>query len=500
MAQRYKLGISQEGQIYTVDIASGDRASYGLATTHVSPYGPAGGTLPPPEILAESYAAPEVWQQLYGGFNLPVPSLTAEQTGSPVPGAPGYPITPISQEQLTKAGFTPEIVAREQARRAGLGTTNIPPGPGVAAALAQQPPTPQPQTYTVESGDTLSKIAGRFGVGVQDITGYRSGNPNLIFPGEVLTIGSKVQPGTQPPLTTTGGVPLEPVPGQAGVFQRAGAGAPPAPGPTGGTGLTKTQDTDSLLAQFGLGNNAAQLSLDDVIKQVSSAFGLDSVNKALTDLDDKHIEEVANINLNPWISEGLRSKKVTLAQEKYEKKKDAMVDRLKLQQDVVGKAISIWEKERDFRKDMLKIALDQKEKEVGRDTSDIREYRLAQSQGFQGTFLQYQAQVKKPSGGGVSFSDTQIARGAAVANIPLADFQRLDQDSQNFFINNDKQITDFKKIIDESKIKKADPSVLEKTISEMAIPEPAKDTLTRYLKTVFSGSTQTTLPWWQRIF
>ena len=41
--------------------------------------------------------------------------------------------------------------------------------------------------YTVRSGDTLSSIARRLGVSTSSIHGYRSGNPNLIYPGEVLT-------------------------------------------------------------------------------------------------------------------------------------------------------------------------------------------------------------------------------------------------------------------------------------------------------------------------
>lgn len=47
------------------------------------------------------------------------------------------------------------------------------------------------QSYTVKSGDTLSGIAKNAGVGVNDVTGYKSGNPDLIMPGENLTIGSK---------------------------------------------------------------------------------------------------------------------------------------------------------------------------------------------------------------------------------------------------------------------------------------------------------------------
>lgn len=40
--------------------------------------------------------------------------------------------------------------------------------------------------YTVCSGDTISSIARRLGVSQSTIHGYRSGNPNLIYPGEVL--------------------------------------------------------------------------------------------------------------------------------------------------------------------------------------------------------------------------------------------------------------------------------------------------------------------------
>jgi len=47
-------------------------------------------------------------------------------------------------------------------------------------------------TYTVKPGDTLSAIGSQFGVPYSQISGFRSGNPNLIYPGEVLTIPDKV--------------------------------------------------------------------------------------------------------------------------------------------------------------------------------------------------------------------------------------------------------------------------------------------------------------------
>lgn len=45
------------------------------------------------------------------------------------------------------------------------------------------------RTYTVQPGETLSQIAGREGVPQSAVTGYRSGDPNLIYPGEELSVG-----------------------------------------------------------------------------------------------------------------------------------------------------------------------------------------------------------------------------------------------------------------------------------------------------------------------
>ncbi len=51
-------------------------------------------------------------------------------------------------------------------------------------------------TYTVQKGETLSQIGKKFGVDYNKITGYKSGNPNLIYPGEVLNIPTATTPYT----------------------------------------------------------------------------------------------------------------------------------------------------------------------------------------------------------------------------------------------------------------------------------------------------------------
>ena len=60
------------------------------------------------------------------------------------------------------------------------------PGQVVTYAGSYQYQSAGGRVYTVRSGDTLSGIAQRLGVSMSQITGYRSGNPSLIYPGEVL--------------------------------------------------------------------------------------------------------------------------------------------------------------------------------------------------------------------------------------------------------------------------------------------------------------------------
>jgi len=63
-------------------------------------------------------------------------------------------------------------------------------------------------TYTVKSGDTLSKIGNTLGVDWKKITGYKSGDPNIIQPGEILTL-----PENETPTTQTQPKPLTQAPG-----------------------------------------------------------------------------------------------------------------------------------------------------------------------------------------------------------------------------------------------------------------------------------------------
>jgi nucleoid-associated protein YgaU len=90
---------------------------------------------------------------------------------------------PPAVAEAPQADATP-VAAEEPAPAA--------PEPVVAAEPAAPPPPPAPRTYTVVSGDTLWAIAERFyGDGskyqvIADASGVS--NPDLIYPGQVLTV------------------------------------------------------------------------------------------------------------------------------------------------------------------------------------------------------------------------------------------------------------------------------------------------------------------------
>jgi len=53
-----------------------------------------------------------------------------------------------------------------------------------------------PTEYKIKKGDTLGAIAKQYGVGLSDISGYRSGDPNKIYEGETIKIGGGSPKGT----------------------------------------------------------------------------------------------------------------------------------------------------------------------------------------------------------------------------------------------------------------------------------------------------------------
>lgn len=213
-----------------------------------------------------------------------------------------------------------------------------------------------PIQHTVRVGDTISGIAQKLGVPISAVSGFRSNDPNVIFPGEILTIQAPQEtpqaPSAAPPAApqapepqAPGGVaphtpplaapaespqaPVQPVqpPTQPPVTQ------PPTPQtfkrifktPSGvevpmdlspeadallGGEATRTQpvtppeiekQTENFFSQFGVATDELKigfklnpsLTLSYLVKQVMEATGLPDVRTNITNIS-KEIESLAN--------------------------------------------------------------------------------------------------------------------------------------------------------------------------------------------------------------
>ena len=155
-----------------------------------------------------------------------------------------------------------------------------------------------PTNYTVKRGDTLSNIASQYGVPTSQISGYKSGNPNLIYPGEQLVIPTPepvqpvktVQPTVnatgltgEPPLNTNITEPPKPTTSPyttdiASILEQQkklvestqGTNVPTVSATAGGLGYETTQaQADALIPEI----NSLQQQLADLNAQEQKAIG-----------------------------------------------------------------------------------------------------------------------------------------------------------------------------------------------------------------------------------
>lgn len=247
------------------------------------------------------------------------------------------------------------------------------------------PSVPAPITHTVQAGDTLGAIAQRFGVDPSQITGFRSGDPNLIFPGEELTIG---------------GGPV----GESKTGTGAGAGFNVGGTPTGGgTGVGGAgggvegeedfqQQQGDFLSNYGFDNeyifslidgfkDQPMKTFEELYKDTWDRLGLDDLRDTIDDytdqikkLDDKMLTEIEGVNEDPWLWETMRMRRVERIQDNYGTKIDNLVNRLKLTEkhfeqgrdearDVAEQTLKAFNTQREWAWDQLQYVIKRAEEE-----------------------------------------------------------------------------------------------------------------------------------------
>lgn len=98
------------------------------------------------------------------------------------------------------------------------------------------------------------------------------------------------------------------------------------------------------------------------------------------------------------------------------------------------------------------------------------------------------------SGGGgstVDFSDTQLAKGATAAGMSLAEFEQLDTDTQNFYING---ISDAQKAVDEEFQAGSSLEDIQAGIAGSGLPQAAIDELNSYASEIYENNYRVLTP------
>ncbi|NLE78791.1 MAG: peptidoglycan DD-metalloendopeptidase family protein [Rhodococcus sp.] len=140
----------------------------------------------------------------FGGSGNPANASKAEQirVAENVLAGQGVGAWPVCGQYLT-SGTTPGADAPAEQAAA--------PAPEVAPAPAAAPPAPADvQSYIVKLGDTLSGIALTEQVSLQDLVAQVV-NPDLIYPGDALALGSSQAPAPAAPEAPAAPAPADPV-------------------------------------------------------------------------------------------------------------------------------------------------------------------------------------------------------------------------------------------------------------------------------------------------
>lgn len=320
----------------------------------------------------------------------------------------------------------------------------------------------------VKSGDTLTRLSQQYGVSLQDILnsnptitdpnkiaiGQSINLPNATFTGatpeatlqqqttnaqgEVFdALGRRIgrttptQTGTTQPMQQVGTQPVQqgqvqPVQPQqqianqmdtfasnSGLMQNPdGTYSPAQPQQDQsqqGFGTTKV----AAPGQFGLGQSPINSYIDEY-KRVYNELGIpsikeqfDAITKQIQDVDDELGDKIAEVNENPWLSQNTREVRSRQLQDKYDRKKDSLINRLRLTESLFERGVEdakfLAGQSFNIQQDMMNKAFDRatrlaeaeaKAKDASISeiygTGIIGEYNFARSQGYTGTFNEYQ--------------------------------------------------------------------------------------------------------------
>jgi peptidoglycan hydrolase-like protein with peptidoglycan-binding domain len=161
-----------------------------------------------------------------------------------------------------------------------------------------------------------------------------------------------------------------------------------------------------------LANSAPQVQWSEVYKQVVQDSGIGKMNgdfesatEEYTKLQDKKNDEAQDINNNPWYTEGERVKRLEQLDKRYEGKEIILQNKLKLLETqinnaredakfITGQTMAQMNANAQLNQEVIMKAIEIAEAQIAAENKlspgIAGEYEFAVSQGYSGTFSQYQ--------------------------------------------------------------------------------------------------------------
>lgn len=171
--------------------------------------------------------------------------------------------------------------------------------------------------------------------------------------------------------------------------------------------------------------NDPMKTIKDITTKIFEMSGVSDANDMISDitgdledLENERDDKIADINDNPWLTEGVRLRQIASVEARYEDKINNHTNRLRLLEDVrnnaqqqaqfaVGTAISLWDKERTFQQHQIDMWNENAQREIDNGfkaqqlalaektsgTDIMQEYLFAKENGYTGDIIDYRATV-----------------------------------------------------------------------------------------------------------
>lgn len=373
--------------------------------------------------------------------------------------------TNISQEDYQlKPG---ETVQEYQARIAAARGENQAGGASAGAAPAQGTSgggAISQQDYQLKPGETPEQYTARIASARGETPAAGSTDPQAQAQSSIDVITDPVTGNMYSRDLSIPGSTYKPYNGQVPTSAATSIAPIGQTAPSASAAVSTPKTLDEIYAKYGYTASsstadqfklAPAASFKEVYSNILKASGFNDYTKEakklvdkIDDMDQELADKIADVNENPWLTEGVRAREVQKLQDRYDLKKAPFASNLNLYENLIAdsqeearyvatQSLNQYNAERNFQLEQIQMMQEQAEKQLAAELSlyeaqnaapkyaagSIGEYQFAVDNGYTGSFTQYQNEdanrKAKAAGSGSATKLTEAERKSQA----LAQFQ-----------------------------------------------------------------------------